>query len=502
MAASGQIGEPVFATVQDAEGRVLTVRGVPGAWTSLESPGEGIRLPEGWVWLPEEHAFKPVAGELHFLPRAAVSSLQVVQRLASGEESPVGQAVDFGEVGIREARTIRFRVKNAGVAALLVDKLALSGSWYRIVDSFSPPRTLAPGGFADFSVRFEPEAAGEFKAKVQVNELLFEVKGAAGRISTVEAESLSGWESLSELEPFSVGAVASGRTLERKFRVRYPVGVPSPAPPRVQGASFSLSGSDEGFVVAFTPQAPGDFAGTLEAGGRKFSLTAEGLAFTPPQPALQSSVPIIESGMQVKFAVRLSEPSLGKATGKLQVLFTPERTDLPDDASIVFVPSCVRSAAFTVQPDAKEADFDGANEVSLQTGSVAGWITVRASLGAFVDELKFHVEPGAVKLSSAAARRATGVAEVVLKGLDNTRTAGKIAFKFYLLDGTVAAPGRIEADASGFFRDYFSTTPQAGGTFSLRAQFPVSGTATELDSVEIELANDKAVTRVEKLKFE
>jgi hypothetical protein len=70
-----------------------------------------------------------------------------------------------------------------------------------------------------------------------------------------------------------------------------------------------------------------------------------------------------------------------------------------------------------------------------------------------------------------------------------------VSFTFFDAAGNVVTPGAILTDASAAFRSYFQA-PSAGGAFSLKAVFPVTGDAAAIAGFEaaVENASGKTVT--------
>jgi hypothetical protein len=88
---------------------------------------------------------------------------------------------------------------------------------------------------------------------------------------------------------------------------------------------------------------------------------------------------------------------------------------------------------------------------------------------------------------------AIGQLTVSVSGFDNTRSVSQVRFTFY--DRSSKTIGdTVTADVTTVFQAYFKN-PEMGGMFVLRAQFPVTGDATQIDSVEVELTNSTGVTR-------
>jgi hypothetical protein len=94
--------------------------------------------------------------------------------------------------------------------------------------------------------------------------------------------------------------------------------------------------------------------------------------------------------------------------------------------------------------------------------------------------------PAVVGVSGVQGMRLTGAVEVDVAGFDNTRTAGALSFTFFDAAGNpLAVPG--QANGSSTFAAYFQNS--AGGTFMLKAVFPVVGGTGTIASFQATVMN-------------
>ena len=100
-------------------------------------------------------------------------------------------------------------------------------------------------------------------------------------------------------------------------------------------------------------------------------------------------------------------------------------------------------------------------------------------------------------IDSATARRNGSSLEIDILGFDNTRGAGSLNFRFFDRSGN-ALGGVITTTPADQFRDYFNQSV-LGGVFRLRAAFPVTGDATIVGSVLVEIANAVGRTDLQRL---
>lgn len=422
------------------------------------------------------------------VPLAEVPSFQLLFR-DDTKEVPVAESFRLPPAAPGESSTARFRVRNSGSIAVVITRLSIDPGPFKTFDQFFPPRTIAPGEFADFSVRFAPDAPGEYARTLHVNDLKVTLLGSSTAASSVELETPSGWLWLKAGEKVNLGAVERRSLLTRRIRIT------PPAPAAVTGEGFRLQPTPDPSILELTFQLDrvGPARGSLTVEARSFPLEVLVNDFPPPTPSfvwMDTAGP----AKQIKFRVNLAEAARAAVTGTLTVTFTPD-SGLPDDTAIMLLPISARSQPVSFAEGAVES-----GDLVLQTGSTAGLIRVRVVIGSKSAEESIRIGPMPVVFSQAKASIASANAQVTLTGFDTTRSASKVSFTFYLKSGQPAAPGRIDVDVKSAFADYYATV--SGGVFGLRAHFPVSGTHTELDSVEVEIVNASGAASAGRLRFE
>jgi len=453
-----------------------------GPW--IEQAGEGLTVER----LEDGIAIRTTDGRFAVVPLAEVPTFQLLT-VENGKETPVGTTFVMPPAAPGESSTARFRVRNSGAVAVVITRLSIDPGPFKTFDQFFPPRTIAPGEFADFWVRFSPEAPGEYTRTLHVNDLKVSLTGSSVGLSVVEMETPAGWKVLKAGEMVNLGSVERRSTLTRNIRIT------PPETATVTGDGFQLvPGSDSSrFELRFVLDKVGLAKGSLVVGQRVFPLEVTVTDFPVPTPSIEL---LDEPGpaRQVRFRIRLSEAARTNLSAAVSVSFIPE-SGLPDDAAVMLLPSSIRTVPVAI---AEGADASG--EILVQTGTTAGLIQLRATLGSKAAQASFRIAPARVALTAAKAAVASANAEVVLTGYDTARSASRIVFTFWLKSGQTASPGRIEADVQSLFADYYKTI--SGSAFSLKAHFPVSGTHTELDSVEIEIMNSAGTTSTGRLRFE
>jgi hypothetical protein len=436
----------------------------------------------------EDLIVRDADGRTFSVPLAETPDFQLFL-VEGGTEKAVGNSFVMPPAAPGDSSTARFRVRNTGSIAVVITRLSIDPGPFRLFDQFFPPRTIAPGDFVDFWVRFAPEAPGEYARTLHVNDLKVTLQGSSQGLPVVEIETPTGWQTLKASTATQLGSVERRSQLARQVRV-------TPAVPlTVSGEGFQLEpqGGSGYYTLRFSSDKVGVARGALIQGDRSFPVEVTVTDFPTPTPSVEL---LDEAGpaRQIRLRVKLSEPARTSLSAALTVTFQPD-TGLPDDSAVMLLPASVRTIPVSI---AEGADRSG--EVLLQTGTTAGLIQIRASIGSRSGTASLRIAPAPVTLTAAKASVASANAEVVLTGYDTVRSASRIAFTFYLKSGQTAAPGRIEADVGPQFADYYRSI--SGSAFRLRAHFPVSGTHTELDSVEVEITNSAGRTSTGRLRFE
>lgn len=494
----GGIDSPVIGQVRDAQGRLIRISGVPGALQTRQVFKSRERIEPGWAVERTEQGILLVnqeTGERTVVPNVS-ADLRLAVFTPPSQEDPVGPNFAFPLTAAGSVAEVRFRIRNVGTAAIDISRVFIApGSPIKTSNVFPIPRTLAPGGFGEFRVQFAPLSAGTFSAQLLVNDNVWTLSGASVDEGGLETYAGGEWKPVAPGATISFGSVIAGQEADRWFRLTK---TPA-APPQIAGAGFTLSWFGEGFRVVFMASSAGSYSARLTAGTMSWTLQASAAEEPPPAPSFVQVPGTLESGIQRAFSVVLSSAAKANVTGIVGLSFEPESAGLGDDAAVVFLPAASRSISFTVAAGQIEARFLGEREAVFQTGSTAGWITVRIQLGPHSLSHRIRIAPAAVKFVSPKAVRSEILAEVILPGLDNTRSASRVSFRFLRTGG--AAAGSFDVDVEKAFKDYYAANPKAGGAFQLRAQFPVTGDAAQLESVEVSITNAQGAASTSQLRF-
>lgn len=432
------------------------------------------------------------------IPLAA--QLQVAVVRDSGVEI-AGASINFGATGIGETSDTKIRATNVGAATININSISINGAAFSLAQPFQP-FPLGPNTAYEFTVRFAPSAPGSYSAVLTVGPFTSIVRATA--VLAAEVALVRGGQVI-PLPPsgLSVDAVA-GENVVIDLALSNPhASALAIDPLTLAGAGFTLTAGAAGPLapgesarvsIAFTAQTEGTFAATLTAGSRRFAITAFVTKAQLKPPRIVPDTPIVSNGKQLKIRLRFEEAIPVASAGTLRVTFAGAFTD----PAIQFQNGS-REIGFTVAAGATEAQFGASAEAVLQTGTTNGVIRIEATTESGTTTETWTLARAPIVVDQAEARRDGSNLEVTLTGYDNTRTAGSANFRFFDRAGN-AIGGIVTAQFAAAFETHFAQNA-VGGAFRLRAVFPVTGDATMVGSVLVEIANAVGRTDVQRINF-
>lgn len=450
---------------------------------------------------------------LALLAPAALAQIQLFL-FEQGQERPAGSQVDAGQVAPGDSRTLRFRVRNSGSAAVTIQVITLAGAGFRLGNRPSLPYVLAPTNFVEFEAVFQPTAPGNYSATAAVNGMSLLLRGSSAPAALVMADRDGRLVTLSTSDLLDFGRVQRGTSAVRAIVLSNAhTAALAVSNLRVEGAAYRLAGSpnlpltlapgeSRRFEIVFEPRLSGSFAGKLAVDERQFPLS--GAAIDPPLPALtlQLDNPAPASGQQRRASVRLASPSPVEAAGNLRIEFRSDIAGVADDPAVRFAATGSRSASFTIREGDTQARFGADWDVAIQTGTTAGKLLMTLELGPAnlhqPPDLVIAIPRAAAAIETASFTRRLSDLDVTLNGFDNTYEAGLMAFTFYDSAGRAVEPGVIRVDARPEFETFYRSA-RTGSAFFLRASFPVIGDASGIVGVEVEMTNAAGSTRTARI---
>jgi hypothetical protein len=442
------------------------------------------------------------------LPAAVLGQIQVFT-FDGTSEKPLTAITDLGSIPSGDVREVRFRVRNTGATPATVTATA-SGVGFELNGGPLITLSIAPNNFREFRVRFSAVLPGSYSGMFTAGNTQTLLRATVVTSATVSVvDNMAGYL-LSGGATLQFSRVRRGQTATRELRIANG----SPAPLLVDrcgasGEAFSLSGiscpftlppaSSTTAIVTFEARAAIEYTGMLVIGGREFGLAGSGFEPPLPRPSLDINGPI-GSGVQRKLSIALASVSETSGTGTITLEFRRSELNFPDDSAVRFTSSGNRSLFFTVNEGDQRGAFAFGSEATFQTGTTVGTLVFTVKLGEYTEEFTYPIQPAPPAIDTAVLSRRPGVVDVAVTAFDNTRTAGPFAFTFYDTGGRVIQPGAVRADWSEPFFNYFRKSA-AGGTFAMRASFPVFGDASHIGSVEVEITNANGITRSQRISM-
>ena len=381
----------------------------------------------------------------------------------------------------------------AGTAYSL--QLAASGgsgayTWALSGGSLPPGLTLSPSGL----ISGTPSTSGTFDFTAQVTD-----SASASAIKSLALTIAAQVLRIETPSPLPTGRV--GESYSQTFSAT------GGAPPYQwsltggnlpAGLSLGVTGILDG-----TPTAAGSFSFRVRVLDSA-STAAEAVLDLVIQPLPVPEVVISELPATVapaeQLTVRLSlaAPYSQELAGELELQFTPDAANPADDPAVKFSTGN-RTANFTIPAGATEAVFSTAT-LAMQTGTVAGTITLRAALRLGEIDVTPSPPPGqttrllriAPMIRSVAARRTSGGLEVEIVGYSTSREIRGVRYQFSAATGSNLQTTELAVDltqpAGQWYRG--SESVAYGGQFTLLQPFTIEGNQNAVASVIVTLTNE------------
>jgi hypothetical protein len=440
------------------------------------------------------------------LAAPALGQLQLFQ-FDGTNETLVGSTYQTASVATGDVLDTRFHLRNLSGGPASLTMLSVAGQGFRISSSPSVPYVIASGQFVEFRVAFSPDAVGSYSATLQVNSISVILRGSAVPTARVSIGSsvLSAGASIdfgnlewgtSTAQTITLSNTAGTSLLVSTVTV---AGIGFQGPTGIATPLTLAPGQSASFQIAFAPAASGSAKGTLTVDQRSFVLTGVGVDPAFPKAAILLASQNSASGVQSTVTVELGAIPKTGATGTLTMEFHPTVSGVTDDAAVQFLSGPQRAATLTFLAGDAAAHFNGSTKLSFQTGTTAGTIIFKLQVQGQSQQSSVTIAPAPVSFDLTAGTLRTSDLDVSLTGFDNTYSASKISFTFYSKTGQ-ALQAPIQVDLTKNFQTYFSST-QVGGSFALRATFPVTGNATTVGGVDVALTNAVGVTTTQRVTF-
>ncbi len=517
---------------------VLTNRGSgPGNVAAVKVAGDGF----GLAGLPLPNTAVEAGKELRFTVNFTAAQIDVVSgaltldlplgRVAFGLEGsgsgPIlvyetgreanpkplepGQLISFPAADVGDKSTVRIRVLNQGNADARITNISVTGASFTLTDAPFVPYILTPDSSVTLTVTFTPTQTGKVTGRLRIGSESFELTGS-GLASVMAYEYTVGSTTTTVSNNGSVifTPVAVGKSATAKFVVSNTGNSPASVSSINIAASgtstvWSLSGLPAlpasvpagkaiSFTITFAPSTTGTATAALKVDTQSFTLSGSG----NPPPALPdyrfdgASGPQ-EALQQPAVGLLLSSPYPLALTGTLALTFNSDVA--VTDPAVQFAIGG-KSVNFTIPANSTRAVFsNGAQQIKLQTGSVAGTISLTPSFvsdGGIVltptnpPALNLTIAPSAPKLLSVQVTSKTNTGfSLLVTGYATGRSVSQIDVQFTPTSGENVQTSKLTLNTEANFLAWYAnaTSQPFGSLFTATLPFTLSGDVTEVTSL-------------------
>jgi len=436
-----------------------------------------------------------------------LTSAGVTSRIGSGS------TIVFPSLSAGTGSTmVTLRIKNTGNGESRLGGLMLSGGAFSLLDQPPSPIALRANEELAIRIQFTPNDVTEYTGQLRIDTASFPLsgRGTGARLSAYLMIGDDRYLLRSTGRGVIPNTSVGGRTL---FTVEVTNTGDEPAPI----AAVQLSG--EGFSVVHQPPLPariapgqsmligGSFAPSLVGSVIGFLVVQE-LSFQllgvgndpPPLPAVRFlGLPETPQALQQPpLALELETSYPYDLTGSLRLTFSND--NYVDDPAIQFL-NGLRTIDFRIPANTRRAIFGtSAQEIRLQTGSLAGTITIVAQINTGKFDLTRGTPPVAVMNLPVAApvirtvefvARASKSFELVITGAVTSRTLSRFTFKFTPKTGAKLQTTTLTADVSRNFETWFQSANSRpyGGQFRASLVFDLTADFGAIESIEVAAVN-------------
>ncbi len=451
-------------------------------------------------------------------------------------QTPVTGAYNFGSYAPNATNDVTFAMNNTGSTPVTVCGFGLSSSGpgsaigFAIVNTSTPPIPIAVGRSFNFFVRFTGGPVGGYTAYLSVNYVLNTATCGSPQSSTSPIQLTGSVVQAAVLTvaspctgPDAQGNVGFGR-IQQTQQVKCTFTLSNPyttalmiTPVSLSGAAFQAAlptqtsipaGQSLTFQVTFTAAAALPYNGSLMVGVETFPLTGTGFLSPMPAPVLSFNSSTLQSGNQYLLTAALPSAAQTAYTGTITMSFAPSITGLKDDTAVKFIASGSRAVSFSVAQGATALQLGGQSAVSFSAGTTAGTITFTVNAGVIGlsgnATTAVTIPAGPVAITASSGSSITQALIVSLTGYDNSYSLGQMTFTFFDRSGKPLG-GPIQADFSQQFQVFYQNQAPggvtAGSAFIVAVSFPITGDASTVGSVNVQLNNTAGTTTVSGVKF-
>lgn len=360
---------------------------------------------------------------------------------------------------------------------------------------------LPPGvAFAGGAFSGTPTRAGTFNLTGQVTD-------ARGRVATRQYSLV-----IAPPPPLTVSGSPGGGTVGVAYAAAQ-FSASGGVPPY----SFSASGLPPGLTLSSdgllsgTPSQAGSFNFSVSA---RDSFGAEGsgsfqiAVVLPPAPPTTVTItnPNPGANQQTPISLTLPRPYPAPISGFLELTFAPVRGG--DDPAIQFS-SGGRRINFTIPAGATSATFTPP-QAAVQTGTVAGVITIRATMQSQGNDItptpppssEIRIPAGPPVITRVEVTRTTAGSDLIVFGYSTAREVTQGLLRLTPRSGVTLSQSEFTIALTAVFTAWYSNTESAQFGSQFRLVIPLSGVNTEnVESLTIQLSNSLGSSETVRFAF-
>ncbi len=319
----------------------------------------------------------------------------------------------------------------------------------------------------------------------------------------------------------------AGRSLERSYRLVVPsniqISAAAPLPQGTVGQDYSTTFTASGGIAPYSWSSTGTLPGGLalnpstgvlsgrpaSAGEFSFGIRVEDITESPAVRAVNVTIGLpplppvvftqigstVPPAQQPTFGLRINQAYPAPIAGVVRLTFAPDR--FGDDPAVLFSNGS-RTVPFTIPAGQQDANF-GSTPAALQTGTVAGTITLTSSIsvgGADVTpspapQQTIRVAPAAPVITKLELNRVPGGFELVVTGYSTPRQLTQAVVKLTPTSGSAIATSEFPIALDSVLNSYYGSSASApfGSQFRLVIPFFVPQGLTGLASASVTLTN-------------
>lgn len=424
-----------------------------------------------------------------------------------------GATLTLPSTNLGASTSVDIRVTNAGDANATVGAVNVVGSGFKITNLPPIPATLIPNGSIVFTLVYTPATSGTATGSLAIDNVNFPLASVGVGSQLVYSSVIGSTSTVVQnggtivFPNTNVGATSTVSVLVNNTG-NTPATISGVA---VSGNGFSLpnlpklpltinAGATAQFTVAFTASSTSSVTGVLQIDAVGINLRGNG----NPPPALTGvtfgSLPAtISPRQQPTVQLGLSQPYAMDLTGKLTITFASD--SFADDPSIQFATGG-RTVNFTIPAGTTDAVFSSGKTVQLQTGTVAGTITITPTFTVSAVDVTPNPAPTAKMVVAAAPPQITNVQlgtrtansfEILITGLSTPRQVSQINLTFTPAQGASLQTANLFVNTDASFSTWFQsqTGISYGSQFTASVVVNVAGDINAVQSVAVTASNAK-----------